>query len=110
MKHLDEFIVERRNFKDYIKYNDHLKNKISKFTKIDDLKVFNDRGENIIDMITESNVINSNFIDWINHEFKRPYFKIYPKNKYQLEIMIYDISKEYLDKLDVEMNIKKYNL
>ena len=110
MKHLDEFIVERRNYVNYKKYNDFLKNKISKFTDIHELVIYSESDEIIIYMTTVGSSFTSKFIDYINKEFNEPYFRISPKNSYQLEMMVYDIPKEYLDKLDVEMNIKKYNL
>ena len=112
MNHLEEFITEKRNLKDYKKYIDMLKNKYHDVNKnyIVNLALYKDN--NIINLeIIFLHRIRDSFIDTIKEEMGNNIkYTIVSKNGSELILHIENVPNEYVDNIELEYSAKKYNL
>ena len=121
MKHLNDFIVEKRNFKSYTKYIDLINYKINDIFSSETEFYSSSHIENErTKMWDEDNAINVEIKTWyhltktsvdkILDLFKSTYYIISPASGNKLFLDIYDVDPSVLKEFDIELDSKKYNL
>jgi len=120
MNHVKEIeLFEARNFKDWNKYNDYLSKKYS------DEEVFSVGRKNVVSVMSESNQITisikynytvSNIaILKLCKDFENLNFKLFPSSNARngskaVVFEVYNVPKNYFEKIDIELNAEKYNI
>lgn len=105
MKHVEEFLTEARNFRDFKKYNEFLELKF----KAKECSIFSEN--NIITLSLKYSRILRNqnlfrtFIDFDVKVF--PSGGIHPNS---MIFEVYNVPRSFFDEIDIEMNAKKYNI
>jgi len=112
MKHVKDILLEKRNFKDFIKYN-KIFNKILKSKRTISLeeketKVYEEFGKFYL-YIKTWGIFSKDFFDFIKETFGDINYIITPMNDNQVSIE-FCIPKSYLEELDLEIISNKYNL
>ena len=105
MKHVEEFLIENRNFRDFKKYNEFLKLKFKAY----DCSIFSENNIIVLSLKYSRILKNSNlFNTFIDYDFK-----IFPSGGLHPNSMIfevYNIPRSFFDKIDIEMDAVKYNI
>ena len=112
MKHVKEILLENRNYKDFIKYNQFF-NKLIKSSKTITLeeketKVYKEYN-NFYLCIKPWGVFSKDFFDFTKDTFGDINYNIIPMNGNQVSIE-FTIPKSYIEQIDMELNVNKYNL
>lgn len=112
MKHVEEFITERKNFKDYRKYNDIIKDKYfdPRLNNIDQVVLFEEDNIIYLDMVVWQHIFDYYIDTYIKEMGDNIRYTIYSKNGNQIRLILENISKEFIEGLELEYNAKKYNL
>jgi len=111
MKHVKDIILERRNFKPYLKYVESINKTFEKYAKLELEKtsVCKEYDEIIVSFKIWYNV-DKNFITKCLNKFGDVDYKIFPASGYQSVIEFYNIPKFVLDEIETEIESKKYNI
>jgi hypothetical protein len=111
MKHVEEFITERRNLRDYKKYHEIIKDKYyhNIINNIEKVALYEEDGMIYLEMIIW-NAIYDGYINIYKKEMGDIRYSIYSQNGSQVRLVIQGISKEFLENLELEYSAKKYNL
>lgn len=111
MKHLKEIILEKRDLKSYKKYipiiNDIFKNSIT--LELEKTLIYSEFDEINISFKTWDNITKKFIITCLN-KFGDVDYRISPNSGYQMTIEFYNISKSFLEELDIIDAQSKYNL
>lgn len=115
MKHVKELILERRNIKDYAKYNDIVKKKFENINydrssdDVEKILIYEEDGEITIALKLWISVTKK-FIDHSINLFGVVDYRIDPANGSQITIEFFDVPKSFFKKLDMELETIKYNI
>ena len=115
MKHVKELILERRNIKDYAKYNDIVKKKFENINydrssdDVEKILIYEEDGEITITLKLWIS-ITKKFIDHSIQLFGNIDYRIDPANGSQVTIYFYNVPKTFFKQLDLELETQKYNL
>lgn len=106
MKHIKNIeIFERRNLKDYKKYNDIIKKKFEKYVKIEKISVYTETdftNSLTIEFKTWYGIKNI-FFEYVASEIGKVDYDIDPANGNQLIVILKHVPESYLLKLDAEL-------
>ena len=107
----DNKLLERRIIKPYLPYCDFIKSKFEvKYSfDLEYVKMFEEDDELFVTIKTWDGFRKKN-LDALNEYFQNDDYHIYPANGHQLIIDLKNISKDVLNKMNLEMNANKYNL
>jgi hypothetical protein len=103
MKYLKNY--ERRNFKDYKKYNIILKKNFI----ADKASVFEEYGELIISL-QYSYIIRNEILVNLFNIFKGLDFRIYNGTSNSIIFEVSDVPAQYFERIDIEKDSNKYNI
>ena len=113
MKHVKDIILEKKNFKKYEMFNDFLLNLFKSSDNIRKVTVYEEynreNNEIYIDIQYVDRIKNEDFLH-LNKYFKGLYFYFTPTSSSSIMFTVRDVPKEFFYKIDVEINLKKYNL